>query len=491
MLSTLVVLVLAGGDAVAEAGSAYRQAREALASEKYEQAVTLLRGAIQQVGEESDQLKYRDDESRRRHSYYPYYEWGRARLLQAQIETSIFTQRDLLSDAVGRLGQSRHPDASVKLEEAKAKLEDVAQAIALDGSFNAVKTRIEVLGNGERFVEAYQEHGVAVGKFKTRLKELEEVHVALKAKQLAAIKRCEVLLAQRLSDVVLMDPVTRGEAIVPMLAAAMVSEQISGEPGPKFVWAREFMTLWTREAETCKKASALPGSKVIATADAFDAAGLEALKVELPSGFRAARFLAQTVRMGKLRDIAAGNEDMLDTKTADAVAVSSAAALKRGNQAVSSLDKDVKDTLVNDLGTQERQGNDLAKAIRDGAKERERLTAPIVKAEAQLADGDTLGDLAALTQVKSDLGTLESDGSFGTLTLRLRARSLFAHGMVEAMLAFLEGKPEAGAIEVARVTAFRAFAFDPKIDERWNAQLSPKLKGVFDKIKPTGEDKPK
>ena len=134
MLSILLLLSLEAGDAVAEAGNNYRQAKVALDAEKYEEAVTLLRQALQQVGEENDQLKYRDDESRRRHAYYPYYEWGRARLLQSQQEASVFTQRDLLADAVSHLGQSRHPDASVKLEEAKGKLGVVQEAIALDGS---------------------------------------------------------------------------------------------------------------------------------------------------------------------------------------------------------------------------------------------------------------------------------------------------------------------------------------------------------------------
>jgi len=213
-----LVLVLAGlpslalareGDAVAEAGSAYRQAREALEAERYEQAVKLLETALKQVGDESDLLKYRDDTSRRRHSYYPYYEWGRARLLQSQTESSIFTQRDLLADAVSHLGQSRHPDAAVKLEEANGRLEDVKKSIALDGSFNAVKTKIEVLGTNERFVEAYKEHTAASALYKARLKELDEVLAALKLKQTATIRRYELLLASRLNDIVLIDPATR------------------------------------------------------------------------------------------------------------------------------------------------------------------------------------------------------------------------------------------------------------------------------------------
>src|SRR5687768_4520354 len=89
---------LAAGDAVSAAGTAYRQAQALLSAEKYEEAVQLHRGAVQQVGEESEQLKYRDDVSRRRHSYYPYYEWGRARLLQSQSETSIYNQRDMIAE---------------------------------------------------------------------------------------------------------------------------------------------------------------------------------------------------------------------------------------------------------------------------------------------------------------------------------------------------------------------------------------------------------
>ena len=70
MLSTAFVLLLSVGDPVSEAGTAYRQAQQALEADKYEEAVTLLRGALQQVGAEADTLKYRDDASRRRRRYY-------------------------------------------------------------------------------------------------------------------------------------------------------------------------------------------------------------------------------------------------------------------------------------------------------------------------------------------------------------------------------------------------------------------------------------
>lgn len=484
MLSILLILSLEAGDAVAEAGNNYRQAKEALDSDKYEQAVTLLRQALQQVGEESDQLKYRDDTSRRRHSYYPYYEWGRARLMQSQLETSVFAQRDLLADAVSHLGQSRHPDASVKLEEAKGKLRLVQEAIALDGSFNAVKTKIEVNGTNEHFVDAFREHREASSKYKTRLKELDEVLVTLKAKQVATIQRYQGQLSQRLTDLLLMDPVTRGDAIVPLLTPALVPAEVTETGGPMFQWAVRFIALWEKEAETVKKAATLSGEKVVATADAFDAAGLEALTINLPAGFRAARHLAQTTRVGKLRDIVNGSEDVLDTRTADAVLSSSMAATRKGLESAGQQpEQNVKDTLLNDLGAQERQVNDLAKLIRDGAKERERLTTPILKAEGQLQDGDTVGDVASLVKVQQDLDQLVGEATFGTLTARLRARAFFAKAIAAAMEAYLAGKTEAEAMEATRVSATRAFGTDVKVDGRWESHLSPKMADLFKKFK--------
>jgi len=483
MLAILLLLGLSAGDAVAEAGSNYRQAQEALAAEKYEEAVTLLRAAVQQVGEESDLLKYRDDTSRRRHPYYPYYEWGRARMLQAEQEASVFTQRDLLADAVSHLGQSRHPDASLKLEAVKSKLTVVQEAIALDGSFNAVKTKIEVLGTNERFVEAFKEHRSAAGKYKTRLKELDEVLVALKAKQAAAIQRYRGQLSQRLGDLLLMDPVTRGDAIEPLLTSALVPAEVTETTGPMFQWAGRFIALWVKEAETVKKAATLPGGKVIAAADAFDAAGLEALTIGLPAGFRAARHLAQTTRVGKLRDIVNGAEDVLDTKTADAVLRSSSAASKKGlESAGGQTDPAVKDTLLSDLGLQEKQVNDLAKAIGAGAKERERLTAPIVVAEGQLQEGDTVGDVAALSKIQQDLDQLVGEATFGTLTAHLRARAFFVRALAAATEAYLVGKAEADVMEAARVPATRAYSFDAKVDARWEHRLSPKLVELFKKF---------
>ena len=484
MLSILLLLSLEAGDAVAEAGNNYRMAKEALDLDKYEEAVTLLRAALQQVGEENDQLKYRDDQSRRRHSYYPYYEWGRARLMQSQLESSVFTQRDLLADAVSHLGQSRHPDASVKLEEATGKLNVVKEAIALDGSFNAVKTKIEVNGTNEKFVLAFKEHREAAAKYKTRLKELDEVLVALKAKQAATILRYQGQLSQRLIDLLVMDPVTRGDAIVPLLKPALVPDEVTETSGATFQWALRFIALWEKEADTVKKAATLPGEKVVATAEAFDAAGLEALTIQLPAGFRAARHIAQTARLGKLRDLANGSEDVLDTKTADAVLRSSGAASKKGlESAGGQSEADVKDTLLSDLGAQERQMNELAKLIHDGAKERERLTAPIVKAEGQLQDGDTLGDVAALSKLQQDLEQLVGEANFGTLTARLRARAFFTKAIAAAMESYLSGKAEAEVMEAARVSATRAYGFDAKVDARWGGQLSRKLTELFKKFK--------
>jgi hypothetical protein len=370
------------------------------------------------------------------------------------------------------------------MEEAKSKLTVVQEAIALDGSFNAVKTKIEVNGTNERFVEAFKEHREAAAKFKTRLKELDEVLVTLKAKQAAAIQRYLGQLSQRLSDLLLMDPVTRGEAIVPLLTPALVPLEVTEQPGPAFDWAARFIALWEKEADTVKRAATLPAAKVIATADAFDAAGLEALTLPLPAGFRAARHLAQTTRVGKLRDVANGAEDVLDTKTADAVLRSSEEASKKGREAAGKIsEKAAQDTLLNDLGVQEKQVNDLAKSIRDGAKERERLTAPIVVAEGQLQDGEVVGDVAALGKIQQDLDQLVGEATFGTLTARLRARAFFGRALAAATEAYLVGKPEADVMEAARVSATRAYGFDDKVDERWATHLSPKLVELFKKFK--------
>lgn len=484
MQSILLVLALVTGDAVAEAGNSYRLAKQALEAEKYEEAVTLLRAALQQVGDENDQLKYRDDVSRRRHAYYPYYEWGRARLLQSQTEASVFTQRDLLADAVSHLSQSKHPDASVKMEEANGKLKVVQEAIALDGSFSAVKTKIEVLGTNEKFEEAFKEHAVAASKFRTRLKELDEVLSALKLKQAVAIQRYETQLTGRLNDVLLIDPVSRGETIAPMLKPALVPEEVVAVSGANFKWAVKFISLWEKEGDVVKKASSLPGARVIAVADAFDAAGLEALSINLPAGFRAARHLAQAARMGKLRDLSLGTDDVFDTKTAEAVLASSTGASKKAGQAAGSYpDAAMKDTLVADLGNQEKQITDLAKAIHDGAAQREKLTAPIVQAEELLRDGDTLGDTAALAKLGQDLEQLATEATFGTLTPRLRARAFFAKAIAASMDAYLNGKPQAEVMEAARVPATRAYGADPSVDARWEGRLSKKLIDLFEKFK--------
>lgn len=486
MLQFLVLMAWCGaGDAVAEAGTAYRQAREAVTAEKYEEAVQLLRTAIQQVGEESDQLKYRDDNVRRRHAYFPYYEWGRARLLQSAQEASIYNQRDLIQDAIGRLGQSRHPEASVRLEEAKSRMNLVKEAIALDASFNGVKTGIEVLGSGERFTEAFRQIDDATSRFKGRKKDLEEVRLALKEKQAAVVKRYEQLLTQRLSDIVLMDPLTAGDSIAPLLKPAMVPPTVIEHGGPVFDWAQKFLEEWEKRAEGIRRSPELPGAQVIAAADALDAAGLSALALNLPAGYRACRHLAQAGRLGKLREIATGNEDVLDVKTTALVVASAQESNKRAAGAISGVaEKEAQELLEREYAAGEKLLSDVDKKIQAGAKERARLTGPILLAEEALVNGETVGDMAALTTLRNELFELESEATFGTLTGRLRARAMFAHGIVEAMLAFLEGKKPEEATERARLPAWRAYGFDPKVDARWLSKLSPKLHKVFDAIRP-------
>jgi hypothetical protein len=134
--------------------------------------------------------------------------------------------------------------------------------------------------------------------------------------------------------------------------------------------------------------------------------------------------------------------------------------------------------------TRRKQIDDLSGKILAGAKERARLTAPIVAAETSLADGDTLGDAAALTKLKNDLFELESEATFGTLTARLRARALMAHALAEATLGFLEGNALARVVDRCRVPAWRAYGFDPKVDARWTARLSPKILKVLEQIRP-------
>lgn len=483
---SVLVLCLAAGDAVSEAGGIYRQALETLEAQKYEAAVELMKKALQRVGEESDHLKYRDGVSRQNHPYYPYYGWGRARLLQAGIENSVYARRDLLQDAIGRLGQTQHPSAPKLLEDAKVQLKKVEEAIALDSSFAAVKGRIELLGSNERFIEALKLLEETAQKFMTREKELEVVRTSLKEKQAAVVKRYEQFEVQRLGDVAVTDPLTAADSIIPLLKPAIVPAEVTEETGPPFLWAKNFIELWGKESETVRRSSELKGPAVIATSEKLDAIALEALGLGLDAGFRAARHLGHAGRMAKLRDIASGSEDVIDLETTAALVKSLNDGIRKSREALakSSIKGEPKTRLESDLAAQEKAAGDLDKQIQAGSKERKRLTAPILLAETALADGDTLGDLAVLNKQKNDLFELESEATFGTLTARLRARALFAHAVAEAMVAFMEGNPQARVVDRCRVPAWRAYGFDSKVELPWAGRLSPKLQKVFDQIKP-------
>lgn len=446
----------------------------------------LLRTALQKVGEESDQLKYRDSVARRRHAYYPYYEWAQARLSQARGQASIYTQRDLLQDAAGRLGQTRHPEAAKLLEEVNARLAEAEKSISMDSSFSAVKTRIEVLGTGERFVEALGQLDSATAVYKTRAKEMAEVRTSLLERQAVVVKRYDQLMVQRLADVAVMDPATAADSIVPLLQPALVPPEVIEKGGPSFEWLGKFIELWKTHGDHVRRAAELPGTEVIAAAGKLESAALEALALNVPAGFRAARHMAQAACLIKLRGIATGSDDVFDLPTTEAVlrsadeaaARAGAGVVRRGGQ------DDTRTTLENDLASQRRQVAELGQKIQEGSKERNRLTAPILRAEEALADGETIGATAALEKLKNDLFELESEATFGTLTARLRARALFAHALAEAMLAFLEGNLPARVVDRCRLPAWRAYGFDGAVDGRWSPRLSPKLLKVFEQIKP-------
>ncbi len=482
---TALILALAMNDPVTEAGTAYRQALEALGANNYEGAITLLREALQKVGNENDELRYRDSTARWRHAYYPHYEIAKVRQLQAKQEPSIFTRRDLLKDAISRLSQTRHPDGNHRLEEVKADLAVVEKAIELDGVFASVKTRIEVLGTGEYFEEALQRLEEASVNYPARQKEISDLRTSLKDRQAAVERRFEQVLAQRLGDVALADPVTAGEAIVGILKPAQIPAAAVAKPGPPFEWLRKFIDLWEKNLETARRAGDLSAEELNAVAASFEQAAQDALTSKVPPGFRAARHLAHGIRIAKLNRIVTGTEDRLDTKTAASVVQ---AALDTSAKAAESLARlpegdDIVKTLENDVPTRQKLIEALGKKIVDGAKERDRLTLPIVTAESALSDADTLGNVAALTKLKDELFVLESEANFGTLTNRLRARAFMAHAIVEATLGFLEGQDPVRVLDRCRAPAFRAFGFDPKVDERWTSRLSPKLLKTLEESK--------
>jgi hypothetical protein len=482
----VLILAFAAGDSVSEAGAAYRKALEELETEHYEEAVQLLREAVQRVGSESDELKYRDSIARRRHTYYPYYEWARARQLQARKESSIFAKRDLLKDAVSRLGQTRAPEAVQLLQEVKTELSVVDKAIELDGSFASTKTGIEVLGTGERFEEALKRLEAVTASYPTRQKEIGDLRTSLKERQTALERRFEQVLSQRLGDVVLSDPVGASDTIAGILRPAQIPVQAVERPGPPFEWLRKFIALWERNLEAVRRAADSSGDETNAVAAAFEEAAQDALASGVPPGFRAARHVAHAVRIAKLNRIAMGAEDTFDTSTAEAIVRSAVETSGRAATGLARLPKadPIVKTLENDVPTRQKQIEDLSKKITDGAKERARLTAPILQAEASLTDGNVLGDAVALTKLKNDLFELESDATFGSLTAPLRARALMAHALAEAMLGFMEGNPPARVVDRCRVPAWRAYGFDPKVDARYSKILSPKLLKILEQIKP-------
>ena len=377
------------------------------------------------------------------------------------------------------------------MESVKKKLEEVEKAIAMDGSFASTKTGIEFLGTGEQFEKALKQLDDASKVFLTREKEIAVLRSSLVERQRAVERRYEGSLVNRLSDVLLTNPIVAADSVSGILKSAEIPVETVAKPGPAFVWLARFIELWDKSMATVQKSEDLTGDEVNALAESFELLALDALKSNVSPGFRSARHVAHTVRLAKQNRIGTGAEDVIDTQTVDAIAAAAAKTAERASGGVSKLpetDSMVK-TLENDVAARQKEIDELAKLIREGAKERAKLTEPIVTAEASLSNGETLGDVTALATVISDLATLESEGNFGTLTNRLRARALMSHGMSEAMLAFLEGDPRERVITRCRLFAWRAYGFDPNVEARWAGKLSPKMIEILNSIKPEAEKK--
>jgi tetratricopeptide (TPR) repeat protein len=486
MRLALLLLLLAPAGDLASAGVSYREGLADLKAGKFEEAVRKFQSALQQEGVEHSEMKYRDSVARRRHAYYPYFGWAEARWAQAQREVELERKHELLQDAIGRLRQTQHPDAAFRMQEVTAALAVVDNQRSAQTGLAGLKGVIAGRVDAKRFEEAIKELEAADKSYPTRTAEIQELRADVLKRQLEAVQGYERALIVFMNDIARTDPILRTESPAAMLKPAFVPVEVHVKPAGPFLWLQGFRDLYEKEAAGVRSAARLDLEALTRITEAFDRSSGDALAAGFLPGFRAARHVAESMRQARLKDIAAGATDAIETETAKSI-LSSAEVAARTSEALlrtRPATEEITRFIDNDLTAQRLKATELRLAVENAARERQRLTEPILKAEQALAQPETISETAALAQVSKSMKDLGADPQAMTLTDRLRARQFLATAVAEAMIGFLDGESLERVTERCRATAFRAYSLDPKVDAPWRGRLSPKILKVLDRIKP-------
>jgi hypothetical protein len=461
-----LLLLLASWDEAAQAGSAYREAVEAVRQERYDEAVAKLQEAIRFEPRESARFQYRDKDGRQSHPYHPHFVWSQARILQGRAEKDPVRQRQLYREAITHLELTSHQQAAALLETARKELavveKNAAAAPAPDAPLQALRREVGSLCDREQFVEAFKLltlRGELLDKFPGSRVQLAET---IGGHRKTVLERYERSLELGLETVAVTSPIEKPDSIPLLLQPALPPATVMETPDGRFAWLRDFLALYRKEMPLLRNPSAAAPAEILRSGRAFEQSSLKALAAGSFAGFRASLSVAHAIRWSRIQLLSGGKDD----STLDGMLRDGEAALEELRKGLPASEAD---SLANFAGRLRASRADLEAR----GQTRTRVQGWIERTERafakSMADPDLLKELAKEASALEDLPT------WTEAPARFRARVLFDSALLEGVAALLEGEPLSGLPERTTSKFRHARSLDPEVRKPWKGRLSPKL----------------
>lgn len=506
--SLLVLVLLAAGDA-APAGAAYARGLEHLEARRFDEAVTALEEALRHSADETPALKYRNEQGRNRHAYYPQYALARARLGQAEKEPLPYVKRERLQAALRGFTATAHADGAARAEATRKTLEALEKAIAeaeanaVPPELTALKAKVDRLCEAADFEGGFKELADGAELLAKYPKVRNDLLNSTRNRQQAAIRNYDTILGSRLDSISRTDPTYEADVVLPLLKPARVPPEVAKDPPARFKWLAEMCEVFEKHLASVKGAASLAPAAAIETSGAFEALAGKALAIDLVAGYRASRNMAHAIRMARLREYASaadrvdsdlpGNAEftnavgILQQASQDSHLFSESAVAARTPETPADAEELKKYREV-DLPYHKRQIDAVLGKLKESSIAYERRVeadSRASKAEQALSTPAVMSSPEACRKAGQELSVFESQAWFETLPAPARARVLFARAISEAVASFLEGEPAARVAERCRADALRAYGLDGAVAERWtkSGRLSPRLSSFFERMR--------
>jgi len=462
-MALLLLFLTAACDDDALAGAAYREALEATRLERYEEAIARLQEALRNQPKETDKLLYRDRDGRHKDPYYPHYTWSQIRAIQARKEQGPSRQRELFREAIAHLELTTHPGAAGTVEEVRTELAAVEQMLATrvttDAAIPALRLRIEQLCDLEKLEEA--ERLVVLEKAlldrhpaeRTRLRE------TLDLRRAAALARYEKAMDLALERVAIASPLDEPEAIPELLRSALLPPSVAAPAEGRFVWLRDFLS----RCESLRADTEDPSP--------FEEAAAGAVRSGTFTGFRAARNIAQAIRLRRIETREPGRDDAeLDRLLAGARDSAS-----RCRELIAGR-KEFENFLTTGLTTFQDRVQKAADRLAERKKFGEDLGGWLARADAVLAESASMADPEVLRSAARAFDPLETGKGWETAPAAVRARALMNRGILELVALLLEGETVVTAVDRVAPRLRAARSLDPAVTAIAERRLSPRIR---------------